>query len=70
MSIAVLNQTLIQVMSDMAVYQKEVDTMYLLICGALVVFSTYSNTHTHTYTPQTHVVFTNKYNSASRICDD
>ena len=55
--IAALNQTLYSLIAtvnrdeiNLAAYQREVDTMYLLICGALVVFSTY--THTHTHTPQ------------------
>ena len=72
--IAALNQTLYSLIAtvnrdeiNLAAYQREVDTMYLLICGALVVFSTYTHTHTHL---KTHVVFTNTYNSASRICDD
>ena len=70
--IAALNQTLYSLIAtvnrdeiNLAAYQREVDTMYLLICGALVVFSTYTHTHL-----KTHVVFTNTYNSASRICDD
>ena len=54
--IAALNQTVYSliatvntVSTNLAAYQREVDTMYLLISGALVVFSTYSNTHTHTH---------------------
>ena len=51
--IAALNQTVYSLIAtvntNLAAYQREVDTMYLLISGALVVFSTYSNTHTHTH---------------------
>ena len=41
MSLQSLNQTVIALAASIEEYKTEVDTMYLLICGTLVVFSTY-----------------------------